>query len=95
MRTSMKILAQTALALGFAAAMAAANTTPANADGFYFNAPGIHIGIGDPWQRHYYTAPPRYFDYYPGPVGGGWDTFNGCPPQYTVQDGMCKPYRGY
>ena len=20
---------------------------------------------------------------------------NGCPPHYTVQDGVCKPYRGY
>lgn len=22
-------------------------------------------------------------------------TYNGCPPRYTVQDGVCKPYRGY
>ena len=22
-------------------------------------------------------------------------TANGCPPHYTVQDGVCKPYRGY
>jgi hypothetical protein len=21
--------------------------------------------------------------------------FNGCPRNYTVQDGVCKPYRGY
>lgn len=21
--------------------------------------------------------------------------WNGCPPHYTVQDGVCKPYRGY
>jgi hypothetical protein len=26
-------------------------------------------------------------------LGGG--TFNGCPPRYTIQDGVCKPYRGY
>lgn len=22
-------------------------------------------------------------------------TYNGCPPRYTVQDGVCKPYRDY
>jgi hypothetical protein len=25
----------------------------------------------------------------------GRRTWNGCPPHYTVQDGECKPYRGY
>ncbi len=89
-------LTKTALALGFAGAafagVLAATTAPAHADGFYFNVPGIHIGIGGPYHRHY---GPRYYDYYPGPAGGGWDTFNGCPPNYTVQDGVCKPYRGY
>ena len=24
----------------------------------------------------------------------GWNTWNGCPPNYTIQDGVCKPYRG-
>jgi hypothetical protein len=24
-----------------------------------------------------------------------WGTWNGCAPHYTVQDGLCKPYRGY
>jgi hypothetical protein len=72
--------------------MAVGGALPARADGFYFNAPGIHIGVGAP-HRHYWG--PRYYDYAPGPVGGGWDTINGCPPNYTVQDGVCKPYRGY
>jgi hypothetical protein len=94
----MRILGKTALALGFVSALfvgalAVASTAPAHADGFYFNAPGIQIGVGGPWQRHY--GGPRYYDYYPGPTGGGLDTFNGCPPNYTVQDGVCKPYRGY
>jgi len=92
----MRIFVKTALALGLAGAMfgvlAAADAVPAKADGFYFNAPGIHIGVGGPYHRHY---GPRYYDYAPGPAGGGWDTFNGCPPNYTVQDGVCKPYRGY
>jgi hypothetical protein len=40
----------------------------------------------------YYAPPPlpRY-GYYPQ----RWHTWNGCPPYYTVQDGVCKPYRGY
>jgi len=25
--------------------------------------------------------------------GGGWRTWNGCPPRWTVQGGVCKPYR--
>src|SRR5262245_48101031 len=56
-------------------------------------------------RRPYYG--PRYYEPAPQPyVGGGystegysppsprWRTFNGCPPRYTVQDGLCKPYSG-
>jgi hypothetical protein len=25
--------------------------------------------------------------------GGGWGTYNGCRPGWTVQGGVCKPYR--
>jgi hypothetical protein len=89
----MRTLAKAVLALGFVGAMAVGGALPASADGFYFNAPGIHIGVGGPYHRHY--GGPRYYDYAPGPAGGGWDTFNGCPPNYTVQDGVCKPYRGF
>jgi hypothetical protein len=89
----MRILAKTALALSFAGAMALSTTAPVKAQGFYLNAPGVHIGIG-PRHRHYWG--PRYYDYYPGPVvGGGWNTWNGCPPDYTIQGGVCRPYRGY
>lgn len=38
-------------------------------------------------------GPRREYSY--GPRGGGWPTWNGCPHNYTVQDGECKPYRGY
>jgi hypothetical protein len=48
------------------------------------------IGIGrvlpasaDWYGRHHH----RYYNYY----GGG--TWNGCPPGWTVQGGVCKPYR--
>jgi len=44
-------------------------------------AQGIYFGgIGHPYHRHYY-------DYY---GGGAW---NGCPPDWTIQGGVCKPYR--
>ena len=32
---------------------------------------------------------PRY-----APPNPAFKTFNNCPPNYTVQDGVCKPYRG-
>lgn len=37
-----------------------------------------HRGEG----QRYYPPNPR------------WHTPNGCPPQFTVQDGLCKPYTG-
>jgi hypothetical protein len=61
-----------------------------------------------PYRRAY---PPRYYEggprYYPveprpyryGEAGyyrpGRYRTWNGCQPGWTVQDGLCKPYRGY
>jgi hypothetical protein len=41
------------------------------------------------WRRACYRTGPRYYR------RDGWPTWNGCPPGYTVQDGVCKPYRGY
>jgi hypothetical protein len=43
-------------------------------------AQGVYFGFG-------YSHP--YYGYY----GGGWNTWNGCPPRWTVQGGICKPYR--
>lgn len=89
----MHTVAKIALAVGFIGAMALSTNTPVAAQGFYFDAPGIHIGAG---PRHHRYWNHRYYDYYPGPAyNGGWDTWNGCPPNYTIQDGFCKPYRGY
>jgi len=91
----MRTLAKAALALGFVGAMAI-TTAPVKAQGFYLNVPGIHIGVGDPGYHRHYNSGPRYYDYSPGYAGGGgWDTWNGCPPNYTIQSGVCKPYRGY
>ena len=43
---------------------------------------------------------PNYFGHRdPGPRGyyrpGRFQTWNGCQSGWTVQDGLCKPYRGY
>ena len=81
----MRTLAKTAVALSFVGATAIATTATAQAEGFYFNAPGIHIGVGYP---HYHRP---YYNYY---GGGGWNTWNGCPPMYTIQGGNCAPYKG-
>jgi hypothetical protein len=86
----MRLLAKTALALGVLGAAALGGTGSVMAQGFYFNVPGVHVHVGHPYH-HYYRG---YYDYYPGPAGGGWDTYNGCPPHYTIQGGVCQPYRG-
>jgi hypothetical protein len=44
--------------------------------------------------------PPPYYRGYSGPVvryyrPGRFPTWNGCQDGWTVQDGLCKPYRGY
>jgi len=89
------INAKTVLGIGVAAGLGVATAIGASgsaaAQGFYFNAPGIHIGVGRPYYHHRPYGP-RYYDYDPG---GGWATYNGCPPRFTIQDGVCKPYRGY
>jgi hypothetical protein len=40
------------------------------------------------------TANAQYYPPPPYGYGGGWRTWNGCPPGYTVQGGDCAPYRG-
>jgi hypothetical protein len=79
----MRILAKAAVALGFVGATAIGTAATVQAQGFYIDAPGIHVGVGVPYfHRHYYN-------YY----GGGYRTWNGCPPDWTIQGGVCKPYR--
>ena len=46
--------------------------------------------VCDQFGRCYRTGPRyRSYDYRPR------RTWNGCPYGFTVQDGVCKPYRGY
>jgi hypothetical protein len=49
----------------------------------------------------YAAPPPPYYRGYSEPVvrryyrPGRFPTWNGCQDGWTVQDGLCKPYRGY
>jgi hypothetical protein len=48
----------------------------------------------------YAPAPPPYYRGYSAPIvryyrPGRFRTWNGCQDGWTVQDGLCKPYRGY
>jgi len=75
----MQTMAKLAMVLGCVGAMAIGSIAPASA--YYISGPGFHVWIGP--HRHYYN-------YYGGYGGGTW---NGCPPDWTVQGGVCKPYR--
>src|SRR5579863_5040203 len=86
----MRTMTKAVLALGFVGAMAIGTTASVEAQGIYLNVPGVHIGVGGPGYRRHYRDAPRYYDQAPG-YGYG----SNCPPNYTVQDGVCKPYRGY
>ena len=44
--------------------------------------PGLVIDLGG-------RREPRY-----SPPNPAFKTWNNCPPTYTVQDGLCKPYTG-
>jgi hypothetical protein len=86
-----KGIAKSALALGFAGAMAIGATAPAAAQ-INIDVPGLHVHVGR-HHRHYY---PQQGPYY-GPGYGGYygNDYRPCPVGFTVQDGVCKPYRGY
>jgi hypothetical protein len=82
------------------AALAAATLGGAGiASAQYYPLPGQGYYYDEPPQRYYrrdrdydeqrYYRRDRDYD------RRGYRTFNGCPPRYTIQDGECKPYRGY
>jgi len=79
----MRTLIKAAVALSFISAAAIGTTATVQAQGFYLDAPGVHVGVGGYPYRH------RYYNY-----GGGWNTFNGCRPGWTIQGGNCAPYKG-
>jgi hypothetical protein len=56
----------------------------------YGYGPGYGAGYGPGYGAGYGPGPG--YGYY---GGRRWNTWNGCPPYWTIQDGVCKPYRGY
>ena len=50
---------------------------------------GAAVADGKGTANAQYYYPPTPYGY-----GGGGQTWNGCPPGYTVQGGNCAPYRG-
>ena len=57
----MSTLAKTAAALSFVGATAIGTTATVQAQGFYFDAPGVHVGVGGyPYRHRYYNYGPRY-----------------------------------
>jgi hypothetical protein len=97
----MRTITYAALALGFVGAIAIGSSISTKAQEIIFGGPGVGIEIiTRPYgQRH--SRYDRYYDnqryahqYIRGP-NGRYNTWNGCPPNYTIQDGVCKPYRGY
>jgi hypothetical protein len=75
--------------LATAALLSAATDAPAQQ---------IYLNFGNPG---YGPPPPGYYGpgygegYREGYRPGRYRTWNGCQPGFTVQDGRCKPYRGY
>jgi hypothetical protein len=79
----MRTFAKAAMVLGFVGFAAGAGMTPANA--FSIDVPGVHVHVG---PHHHYWGP--HYGY-----GRGYYDYAPCPRGFTVQDGVCKPYRGY
>ena len=97
----MKTVTYAVLALGLVGGMAVNSPLPTKAQEIIFSGPGVGVEIVTRpyYYRHhrynrYYGGEPYAYQYYRRPYGR-WHTYNGCPPRYTVQDGVCKPYRGY
>jgi hypothetical protein len=76
--------------LTLAAAALFATAGVANAQ-VYYSGPGYGVHIEPRYERNYgYAREYRYERRHQNRY-----SYNGCPRHYTVQDGVCKPYRGY
>jgi hypothetical protein len=79
----------------FTLAAAALFAIMAGAASAQYYSPGYGVPIEPRYDRDYDEQ--RYYrrdrDDYRN--DRRYRTWNGCPPHYTVQDGVCKPYRGY
>lgn len=66
----------------------------------YYSGPGFGVQVGPRYEERYvdrYDEPRYYRRHHHRYYGERYyrQSSNGCPPHYTVQDGVCKPYRGY
>ncbi len=93
-------MTQALLALGFVGAMAVSTPVTTKAQGIYFSGPGLGVEIGNRPDRYRYTR--RYYRDYDNSYAYDrrfderrYNNRNSCPPNYIIQDGRCKPYRGY
>jgi hypothetical protein len=97
----MRTITQALLALGFVGAMAVSTPITTKAQEIYFSGPGVGIEIITRPYGHRHARYNRYYDHQPYAYqysrgfNGRYNTWNGCPPNYTIQDGVCKLYRGY
>ena len=57
--------------IGILAAAGIATAVPAAAQGFYFGAPGVEVGVGSRYHGSYDS--PRYRSYYGGPRHRDYD----------------------
>ena len=79
----------------FAAATVIAIAGSASAQ--YYYGPGYGPNVEPRYQDdRYYRRDYRYREQtYGYDAPRRYRTWNGCPPYYTVQDGVCRPYRGF
>jgi hypothetical protein len=86
----MRTLGKIVVTMSFIGAAGIGTTAAVQAQGVYVDVPGVHVGVGDRYHhRRYYDR-----DYDRDYGRGGWHTFNGCRPGWTVQGGNCAPYKG-
>jgi hypothetical protein len=81
----MKLLAVAGLAVAGAIIGGALTSVPAGAQ--YYPYPPVYAPPPPP--------PPYYYNPRPRPYYRGNYRRNPCPPYWTIQSGVCKPYRGY
>jgi hypothetical protein len=99
MEAKMKKLALFLLAAVSVAGTAAAVSAQSLGGNPYYDNPALDYRVqyreryydDDGYRRRYRRD---YVGGYYGAIGGGWNTWNSCPPNYTIQDGVCKPYLG-
>jgi hypothetical protein len=92
----MRTITQAAIVAGFLCSIALlGGTVPVMAQGYYYGGQPPWVGPPPRYDQPYgYYRPARPYGYgYYLPPCAHYGTC--CPRGFTVQDGVCKPYRGY